>query len=260
MKLGIVGSSFSTGRHYDKNKTECNPSFEDLIKQQLKIDTVYNASQSGMGMEKYLNSIVYLKKHYDIDHLLVEIINDRTPLYTHISEEYPDVHDEEAIYSVDNAENYTTFFNNNKAIARWLLPRRPNLRKFFRRQSNVLFELTTEITCDVNRQNFYRHITLSQVIDLCKLLDIKITAWMCHHSIRTNSTYLEDAMQKWSEDFTTPNVKIVTKYDNYTVHSAKRYLDKCKIDWACKDDVHLNGPAETKIVNILCNHIEEMYK
>jgi hypothetical protein len=259
MKLGIVGSSFSTGGHYDVNKMRRNPSFTDLIKQQLKIDTVYNAAQSGMGMERYLSSIVYLKKNYDIDHLLVEIINDRTPLYTHISEEYPDVHNEEAIYGVDNAGSYTTFFNNHKAIARWL-HRRPDLRKFFRKQANVLFELSTEIALDVNRQGFYRHIALSQVIDLCKLLDIKVTAWMCHHSTRTNSPYLKDVMQEWSEDFTTPNVKIVTTYDNYSVHSAKRYLHECKIDWACKDGVHLNCPAETKIVNILCNHIEEMYK
>ena len=40
----------------------------------------YNSACSGKGTELYLNKIVYLKEKYDIDGLIMELVNNRSML------------------------------------------------------------------------------------------------------------------------------------------------------------------------------------
>ena len=54
--------------------------FETWLKKYVPDIKFYNSASSGKGSELYLNKIVYLKDRFDIDILLMELVNNRSML------------------------------------------------------------------------------------------------------------------------------------------------------------------------------------
>ena len=81
-KIGILGSSFSVGSHHNPETGENNLAlpFETWLYKYTSDMEFYNSACSGKGTELYLNKIVYLKKKYNIDTVLMELVNNRSML------------------------------------------------------------------------------------------------------------------------------------------------------------------------------------
>lgn len=88
-RIGIVGSSFSQGNQpYYKNiikkykpnimgKNDYTLFFDEHLKKHLPQHDFFNVASSGRGSERFLDSIIHLKKLYNIDAVLIENIEDR---------------------------------------------------------------------------------------------------------------------------------------------------------------------------------------
>lgn len=87
--IGIIGSSFSQGnqqyhsnikKKYNPNimgKDNCTLFFDEHLKKYLPQHNFFNVALSGRGSERFLDSIINLKKLHNIDAVLIENIEDR---------------------------------------------------------------------------------------------------------------------------------------------------------------------------------------
>lgn len=79
--IGIVGSSYSQGNqpYISKDKIlSYTKSFEEHLKNYYPDIKFINVSFSGKGSERYLHNLIHLKEDFDITHLLIENIEDRS--------------------------------------------------------------------------------------------------------------------------------------------------------------------------------------
>ena len=82
--IGIVGSSFSQGgqpytkRYKNKNGSAFTLPFENHLNKYYPDIKFINVAKSGKGSERYVHNIIHLKEHFNVTHLLLENIEDRT--------------------------------------------------------------------------------------------------------------------------------------------------------------------------------------
>jgi hypothetical protein len=173
MKLGIIGSSHSFGQHDDSTtKTKTMP-FEHWF---VNIDVV-NSACNARGTELYLNKVLYLKQHHNIDTLLLEVINNRSMLnFKTRSSSY------EIIYrALDIDCILEDVYRDNESIAKheeYIDNRKFNFKNFGSRgEYNVWKKFQTSIAADIAMNEFWAMCDIKQAIDLCKILNIRVVAW-----------------------------------------------------------------------------------
>lgn len=193
MKIGIVGSSFSVGNHYNY-VTQTN----DLA---LPFETwfgdldIVNAACASKGTELYLNKVVYLKKVHNIDTLLLEVINNRSMInFKTQLDEY------KQIWTTNNIDDIINdVYKNSKSMYKYqrYLHQEINYQKFGTDKEYKRWKKFQEqIYADTTANEFWALCDIKQTIDLCNILNIKVVAWAHHWSmenIPVFSSVIKDA-------------------------------------------------------------------
>ena len=92
-RIGIVGSSFSQGgdgRNVDGEYVRYTDYLHEYLQNEITEHSFYNAARAGRGTERYLNNVIHLKERYEISHLLIEVIQNRSVNYFWYNEEQYD--------------------------------------------------------------------------------------------------------------------------------------------------------------------------
>lgn len=176
MKLGIVGSSFSVGNHNNPNVTEplalpFEHWFNDI--------EVYNAACASKGTELYLSKVVYLKKRYDIDTLLMESVNNRSMLNVKSTLENYQIIKQES--NIENIVNDVLYDSDSMYQYQRYLHQHIDFQQFGTKKSfNHWIKFQEQIATDIKMNEFWAMVDMSQTIDLCNMLGIKVVCW-AHH-------------------------------------------------------------------------------
>ena len=181
MKVGILGSSHSTGRHklHDGSVT---PLFTHWLEKYKNPGyTFYNCANGGMGSECFLQSIVRLKSTYDIDIALIESIHNRKNINADIAKPVPSNNDIyklnsnrwEIAQDVENLEDLTEIFEfpNHMAYKFFIQHHsQDKIIKLWKRASSA-------IANQEQMNKFWTSVDHAQTIELCHMLKIKIVWW-----------------------------------------------------------------------------------
>ncbi len=177
MKLGIVGSSYSVGRHHNP-KTGGN----DLA---LPFETwfdnidVFNSACASKGTELYLSKVLYLKKQHNIDTLLLEVINNRSMLNVKTqTDSYKRIWKETNIDHIVNDvyKDSSSMFEYQRYIHQDIDYKNFGTEKQFK----IWKQYQESIAADCTMNEFWALCDIKQTIDLCELLGITVVAW-AHH-------------------------------------------------------------------------------
>lgn len=250
MKLGIIGSSYSTGNHVNFDGTH-TPEFsenlhEHLVVQGAKDLEIYSYAQGGRGSEMYLHCLTHMKKMHDVDHVLVEIINDRSPLQI-------DIPETEELYTNLKDQRHAVLKRNGLKKYQSHITEKDRLWKYFgnKKMSIAAANLGMILAEDKLRFEWWYTFQIRQTIDLCKLLKIKATFWNCHgHSPSSkDASKFEEFIYSEIE----PNFPIV----EFPTHwSAKVHFHNVDPEnYLCSDLVHLNTDASKLVCSTIATNI-----
>lgn len=233
MKLGIVGSSYSVGSHYNWDTGENNLAlpFETWFE---GIDVV-NSACASKGTELYLNKIVFLKQTHNIDTLLMEVVNNRSMLnFNTEMEVYEIIREQKYIQPIIN-----DVYKDNAGMLKYkrFLHQPINYEKFGTKKDFKTWKRFQEILAREHIANeFWALCDIKQAIDLCNMLDIKVVAWAHHWYMEQISVWdsvIKDAVYvKFPEH---PNA-----FDYYCVKYGE--------DKVLCDDCHFNDKANKEMV------------
>ena len=222
MKLGIVGSSYSVGRHHNP-KTGGN----DLA---LPFETwfdnidVFNSACASKGTELYLSKVLYLKKQHNIDTLLLEVINNRSMLNvkTH-TDSYKRIWKETNLDHLVNDvyKDSSSMFEYQRYIHQDIDYKNFGTEKQFK----IWKQYQESIAADCTMNEFWALCDIKQTIDLCELLGITVVAWAHHWHMEQIPIF--DSVMKNAEYVKFPNY--MNAYDYYVnMHSKDAVLcDSC---------------------------------
>ena len=254
MKLGIVGSSYSAGNHEITVKLQKkrhglhSPRFEDVLKDCISDDNleIYNFAIPGKGSEQFLSNITYLKKIYNIDFLLMQVVNDRelrqlripNKSYNDILQDYTNVND----------------FYNFLCAGKWLQYFSPESLRYIELEHAPEYMTKRELKRHCNTQ--YKYILDSEIffttkniltaLDLCLLLDIKVVLWDSNISIQHNVMFKNLIKNDNIYYIQMPNQRPSILY----------YREKYPKD-AYVDSTHLSVECEKKLIS---EHIAPVLK
>jgi len=218
MKVGILGSSHSTGRH-KLNDGSVTPLFTHWLEKYKKPEyKFYNCANGGMGSECFLQSIVHLKNTYNIDIALIESIHSRKNINADIAKPVPstgsryelnanrwkiaqDVNSLEDLTQIFEFPNYMSykFFIQNYS--------QDKIIKLWRRAASA-------IANQKEMDKFLTSVDHTQTIQLCHMLNIKIVWW--NHS----EVSIEDKIDNMIKN----KVDYYVDFNSYK--DAKSYLRK----------------------------------
>jgi len=181
--LGIIGSSHSTGEHELANGN-CTTKFETHFNKYLPNTKIVNCAQGGKGSELFLRNIVYLKEKYDIKHLLMEYMHDRSDINANISKLENTPEFDGGLYPIINKANtvdeilsmtieYSHMFNLQTFISDEFVGIFKNLQK---KEKNWR-EIQMLIFSDENMRNYWSMVNIGLSLKLCKLLNIRVVCW-----------------------------------------------------------------------------------
>ncbi len=224
-KIGIVGSSYSVGNHYNHETGENNLAlpFETWLKKYVPDTEFYNSASSGKGSELYLNKIVYLKDRFDIDVLLMELVNNRSALNT-----------KSMPYDIENInlnDSETSIYHSSISI--WDYMRGINEPTPFETFSvekdwKIWKKVQEQMAYSNNAFEFWGILDCYQSIKLCNMLNIKVVTWQKSFDFRK---------------YITPTVK----FDDYAnAHSF--YKNKYGDDKILCDETHFNDKTNSEMV------------
>ena len=168
-KIGILGSSFSVGSHHNPETGENNLAlpFETWLYKYTSDMEFYNSACSGKGTELYLNKIVYLKKKYNIDTVLMELVNNRSMLNVKTQE-----------YDLDNITD--ELYKDSSSIWEYLrgITQPIDYSKFASKKDFETWKKVQEhISYNEDAFEFWGVLDCKQAIELCDMLDIKVVTW-----------------------------------------------------------------------------------
>ena len=203
-RVGILGSSFSVGCHHNSNTKQNDLAlpFETWLYKHTTDIEFYNSACSGKGTELYLNKIVYLKKKYNIDTVLMELVNNRSMLNMKTQE-----------YDLDNItddlyKDSSSIWNYVRAITQDI-----NYEKFAtKREFNTWKSVQENIAYNFNAFEYWGVLDCKQAIELCELLDIKVVTWQKSFDFREHIPQTV----KFS-DFANAHEYYVDKYDEKSI-------------------------------------------
>lgn len=180
MKVGILGSSHSTGKHKVKGGNATLPFTHWLEKHKKSGYSFYNCANGGMGSESFLQSIVHLKSTYDIDIVLVESIHNRKNINADIAKPIPGNNFYElnsnrwkVAQDVESLEELTEIFEfpNHMAYKFFIQNHsQDKIIKLWKRASSA-------IANQEEMNKFWTSVDHAQTIELCRMLKIKIVWW-----------------------------------------------------------------------------------
>lgn len=219
-KIGVVGSSFSVGCHHNPKTGENNLAlpFETWLKKYVPNTEFYNSASSGKGSELYLNKIVYLKDRFDIDILLMELVNNRSML--NVKSQQYDLNN----ISDDIYENSSSIWDYMRGITQRIDYKNWCTEKEF----NTWKKVQERIAYDNLAFEFWGILDCKQAIKLCKMLNIRVVTWQKSFDFRK---------------YITPTVQF-DDYDN--AHSF--YQNKYGDDKILCDEAHFNDKTNDEMV------------
>ncbi|MDA9373768.1 hypothetical protein N9R43_00080 [bacterium] len=173
-RLGILGSSFSVGSHHNKvtGNNDLALPFESWIKKHTSGIQVYNSACSGKGTELYLNKIIYLKEKYNINTMLIEMVNNRSML---------NFKTETGAINFDSLKfNEEDVYEDNQSIWQYVrgITQPTEIQEIISKsdyenwgtvQAHIAY--TTELF------EFWGLLDVYQAIKLCKMLGIEVITW-----------------------------------------------------------------------------------
>lgn len=184
-RIGIVGSSFSQGGDMqpiegsDEEWELINHPFEYTLEYYNPQHQFFNAAMSGRGSERFLNNLLHLKDRYDITHLLIEIIQNRSVNYFWYKEEQykNDLNNwtDDMVYKYSVEEDYEHLASMNKPQDYAI---NQSLYKDFSKKD-------IQTMADLSAYSLYRsaHLDLLAVRDvkntikLCEMIGVKPICW-----------------------------------------------------------------------------------
>lgn len=177
MKVGIVGSSYSVGMHHNPDGGDpLALPFEKWLYEHTDGIEFFNSACAGKGSELYLNKLVYLKQKHDIDAMLIEFAWHRSSLNFRVMQDsYAQIQTETDL-SVIEDDVY------RDSASAW-----EYLRSITQPMNEPTFavgndfetwkEVQWNITAIENSQQFWGLLDTFQVINLCKMLNVKPILW-----------------------------------------------------------------------------------
>lgn len=203
MNIGILGSSFSVGCHHnpDTNQNDLALPFEHWLEKYLPEHNFYNSACSGKGTELYLNKIVYLKKYYNIDAVLLELVNNRSMLNVKTQEYDLEIINDELYRDSSSIWDYV------RAITQPI-----DFKKFCTAKEFVTWkDVQEQIAYSFNAFEFWGILDCKQTIELCNMLDIKVITWQKSFDFREHIPH--------DVDFGVANAHeyYVNKYDSKSI-------------------------------------------
>ena len=218
--VGILGSSFSVGSHHNPVTGENNLAqpFETWLEKYTSDIKFYNSACSGKGTELYLNKIVYLKKKYDIDAVLMELINNRSMLNVK-SQDYDLNNITDELY-----EDSASIWEYIRGITQPIDHSKVATKKDFA----IWKKVHEQVAYKENAFEYWGILDCKQTIQLCDMLNIKVITWQKSFDFR-----------KWI----TPDIS----FGNHpNAHSY--YVDKYDEKSILCDLVHFNDATNEEMV------------
>ena len=203
MNIGILGSSFSVGCHHnpDTKQNDLALPFEHWLEKYLPEHNFYNSACSGKGSELYLNKIVYLKKHYNIGAVLLELVNNRSMLNVKTQEYDLEIINDELYRDSSSIWDYV------RAITQPI-----DFKKFCTAKEFVTWkDVQEQIAYSFNAFEFWGILDCKQTIELCDMLGIKVITWQKSFDFREHIPH--------DVDFGVANAHeyYVNKYDSKSI-------------------------------------------
>lgn len=181
MKVGIIGSSFSVGSHLDKaTGMPIALPFEHWFKNYCD-HKFYNVACSGRGTELYLSKLTYLKKTYDIDTVLIELVNNRSLINVNLGFETE-------FAAINNINDINPLYNKMVSSSSGMHQFKCNIyeqeefeeigipktlyKPWFRLQESFAANMDVVTTWSI--------FDIKEALDLCDLLNITPILWMHH--------------------------------------------------------------------------------
>ena len=240
MRIGIIGTSHSQGqqpytngmskdklRHYWKQKdTKFTKCLGDHLHNAMPENEFINFASSGRGTERYIGSVIQLKKQYNIDAVLMELSADRTAnTYYKWEEKFTEwektipVDDTMKHFNQDWYEkhgSYTGSINSLFGDPMGILEGIPsNTLTAWKDVQKILFQESASVrVCGIGH--------MLQTIDLCNMLGIRIIPW----------------------EFRPIHIKnLITTYDiNFVDWMCEQGLQDCLCDgWHADDEAYTQG-------------------
>lgn len=253
INIGIVGSSFSTGHHHGIKRSQ---SFEEILQKNCKFEcSVYNLSCGGKGTEKYLQSIVQLKKNYNISILLFEVVLNRSSLNLQLSPFYKNNNDislkeiKKILLETQGYEHFEAHLQYNDGVFS-LWQERPFNRDLTWKEHQETYSLSCdlkeiqswqkvqiEICANDTMRQIQTVIDLCLMVDLCNLLNIKHIGW-CHNH------YNIPEIQSFHDLKKQLNLIRFDQYSNARQHFESKYPSSNILS----DGVHFNHEIDKELI------------
>lgn len=238
MKFGIVGSSYSVGKHhnFETGTNDLAEPFEMWLEKYTDGVEFINAACAGKGTELYLNKVVYLKDKFDIDGLLIEFVNNRSMLnFKCLPEKYTDIYRNE---NVDELEE--NVYRSSETIWPYMRALIQDMEEENFSPSSKKFECWKEVQWNIASvdaaMEFWGSIDIYQTIKLCNMLNIKCVSWSKTWSYQ-NLPSFDNILQ---------GSKYVRMGDSINAH--EYYVDKYGLDNILCDHDHFNDAVNEEMV------------
>lgn len=244
MRLGIVGSSYSTGRHHNPNSpyhwTAPEGDSHYLAQPFEKwfegngID-IFNSAMPGKGTEHYVNNVIYLKKTHDIDTLLLEVVNNRSELNVKVrTNKYNKIYEATEINDVVQSVYHSgagMYQHEAHLNTSFLEPLQFGTEK----DQKCWKQYQLSIAASIPMNEFWSLVDIKQTIDLCKMLGIRVVAW----NNRWNMQHLPvwDSVIKDIEYISFPNKQDAYNYYKNKYSDAKILCDVCHFNDATNKEM-----------------------
>lgn len=193
MRIGIIGSSHSTGAHKLEDDT-LTPTFLSWCeKHKTKPIEFYSCANGGKGSEMFLNGIVHLKDMHDVDVMLIEIIHNRRNINADIAEMHdtnlPGVRRADSDMFRERLKEFTnikelsknTFpylkLYSYKAFVHEELENFEVLGSTYKKEENIWKKVQLSIAANEDMIDFWTILDVYQSLKLCKMLGIKTVLW-----------------------------------------------------------------------------------
>lgn len=208
MRVGIIGSSHSTGAHRLDDGT-LTPTFLSWCEQhKTKPIEFFSCANGGKGSEMFLNGVVHLKDAHNVDVMLIEIIHNRRNINADIgidiTNQLPNYRSadtnifenilKQSIQIKDVSANtfpYLKLFQ-FKAFVHEELENFDVLGSTFKKEENNWKQVQLSIAANADMVDFWTILDVYQSLKLCKMLGIKTVLWQ-------NSIPLERYTQHYNE-------------------------------------------------------------
>lgn len=249
-RIGIIGSSHSTGKHRIKKNLKTETFIEKWIDYSPANWKFYSAAHGGKGSEHYVSCLMHLHKNYNIKTVLVELMVDRRNMNIDFARGENNV-----VTLEQTEEKFTDLIENSSSIQdiRKSMFDHCQLQMYqtFSREYNFrrllsMGQFRKDIKGHINTSMLLQDIDilptawgfihLHNVLEICEALNIKPILWAQYPCFECFDTLYKELIQ----DRTT------VTFGKF--HNARDYLKNKKVEKLYCDDVHFTDENERYII------------